>query len=64
MLKDARVHAPDTRIKLEIPTDHSEFITDQFKKILSKAIKNEINCSDFGSFKRELRPHLSTVVAR
>ena len=56
-LKDARVHAPITRIKLEIPiyfTDHSEFITDQFKKIISKAIKNEMKCLDFGNIKREI----------
>ena len=56
MFKDARVHAPIKCIKLEIPiyfTDHSEFIGDQFKKILSKAIKNEIKCFDFGSIKRE-----------
>ena len=33
------------------------------KKILSKAIKNEINCFDFGSIKRELRPHLRTIIA-
>ena len=44
-ITEALVHDPITRIKLEIPiyfTDHSEFITDQFRKILSKAIENEI----------------------
>ena len=52
---------------LEIPiyfTDHSEFITDQFKKILGKAIKNEIKYFDVVSIKRELRPHLRTIIAR
>ena len=38
--------------------------TDQFKKILSKAIKNEIKCFDFGSIKGEVRPHLRTIIAR
>ena len=66
-LKDVRVHAPITWIKLEIPiyfTDYSEFITDQFKKILSKAIKNEIKRFDFGSIKRKLTPYLRTIIAR
>ena len=45
-------------------TDHSEFINDQFKKILSKEIKNEIKCFDFDSIKRELRPDLRTIMAR
>ena len=52
---------------MEIPinfTDHSEFITDQVKRILSKVIKNEIKCFDFGSIKRELVPHLRTIMAR
>ena len=44
-------------------TDRSEFINDQFKKILSEAIKNEIKCFDFGSIKREVRPHLRTIMA-
>ena len=42
--KDVRVHAPITCIKLGIPIyfiDHSEFITVQCKKILSRA-NNEI----------------------
>ena len=38
--------------------DLSAFITGQCKKILSKAIKNEMKCFDFGSIKRTLRPHL------
>ena len=45
-------------------SDHSEFITDQLKKILSKAIRNEIKCFDFGSVRRELGPHLRTIIAR
>ena len=44
--------------------DHSEFITDQLKKILNKATENEIKCFDFGSINRELRPHLRTIKAR
>ena len=43
-IKDVRVHAPITCIKLWIPIyfiDHSEFITVQSKKILSRA-NNEI----------------------
>ena len=54
-LKDVRVHAPIACIKLGIPIyfiDHSEFITVQCKKILSRANKNEIKCFDFGSIKR------------
>ena len=54
-------------MQLEISThftDNSEFISDQFKKILSKAIKNEIKCFDFGSIRRELRPHLRAIIAR
>ena len=65
--KDVRVHAPITGIKLEIPiyfTDHSELVTDQFRKILSKATKNEIKCFDFNSIKRKLRPHFTTIIAR
>ena len=57
--KDARVHAPILWIKLEIPiymyfTDYSELITDQFKKTLREAIKNEIKCFDFGSIEKEI----------
>ena len=51
-LKDLRVHAPVT---VGIPIyfiDHSEFITDQCKKILSKANKNKIMCFEFGSIKK------------
>ena len=58
--KDVRVHAPITCIKLRIPIyfmDHSEFITVQCKKILSRA-NNEIKCFEFSSIKRALRPHL------
>ena len=64
--KDVRVHAPITWIKLGIPvyfTDHSEFITGQCEKILSRANKNEIKCFDYGSIKRVLRPHLRTIMA-
>ena len=43
--------------------DHSEFITDQLQNILSKAIKNEIKCFDFGSIKRELRLRLRIIKA-
>ena len=62
-LKDVRVHAPITCIKLGIPIyfiDHSEFITVQCKKILSRA-NNEIKCFQFSSIKRALRPHLRTI---
>ena len=64
--KDVRVHAPITWIKLGIPIyfiDHSEFITVQCEKILSRANNNEIKCSEFGSIKRTLRPHLRTIIA-
>ena len=64
-IKDVRVHAPITCIKLGIPIyfiDHSEFITLQCKKILSRA-NNEIKCSEFSSIKRALRPHLRTIIA-
>ena len=57
-LKDVRVHAPITCIKLGIPIyfiGHSEFITVQCKKILSRA-NNEIKCFEFSSIKRALRP--------
>ena len=63
--KDVRVHAPITRMKLGIPIyfiDHSEFITIQCKKILSRA-NNEIKCFEFSSIKRALRPHLRTIIA-
>ena len=63
--KDIRVHAPVTCIKLGIPIyfiDHSEFITVQCKKILSRA-NNEIKCFEFSSIKRALRPHLRTIIA-
>ena len=53
-------------IKLGIPIyfiDHSEFITVQCKKILSRANHYEIKCSEFGSIKRTLRPHLRTIIA-
>ena len=46
-LKDVRVHDAITWIKLGIPIyfiDHSEFITVQCKKILSRANNNEIKC--------------------
>ena len=33
------------------------------KKILSKAIKNEMKCFDFGSIEIALRPHLRTIIA-
>ena len=42
--------------------DHSEFITVQCKKILSRA-NNEIKCFEFSSIKRVLRPHLRTIIA-
>ena len=64
VIKDVRVHAPITCIKLGIPIyfiDHSEFITVQCKKILSRA-NNEIKCFDFSSIKRALRPHLRTII--
>ena len=64
-IKDVRVHAPITCIKLGIPIyfiDHSEFITVQCKKILSRA-NNEIKCFEFSSIKRALRPHLRTIIA-
>ena len=60
-VKDVRVHAPITWIKLGIPInfiDHSEFITVQCKKILSRANHNEIKCFEFSSIKRAVRPHL------
>ena len=63
--KDVRVHAPITYIKLGIPVyfiDHSEFITVQCKKILSRA-NNEIKCFEFSSIKRALKPHLRTIIA-
>ena len=63
--KDVRVHAPITCIKLRIPThfiDHSEFITVQYKKILSRA-NDEIKCFEFSSIKRTLRHHLRTIIA-
>ena len=64
-LKNVRVHAPITCIKLGIPIyfiDHSEFITVQSKKILCRA-NNEIKCFEFSSIKRALRPHLRTIIA-
>ena len=64
-IKDVRVHAPITCIKLGIPIyfiDHSEFITVQCKKIPSRA-NNEIKCFEFSSIKRALRPHLRTILA-
>ena len=42
--------------------DHSEFITVQCKKILSRA-NNEIKCFEFSSIKRALRFHLRTIIA-
>ena len=51
IFKDVRVPAPITCIKLGIPIyfiDHSEFITVQCKKILSRA-NNEIKCFEFSS---------------
>ena len=54
-VKDVRAHAPITWIKLGIPIyfiDHSEFITVQCKKILSKANRNEIKRFELGSIKR------------
>ena len=64
-LKDVRLHASITSIKLGIPIhfiDHSELITVQCKKILSRA-NNEIKCFEFSSIKRALRPHLRTIIA-
>ena len=65
-IKDVRVQAPITCIKLGIPIyfiDHSEFTTTaQCKKILSRA-NNEIKCFEFSSIKRALRPHLRTIIA-
>ena len=64
-LRNVRVHAPITCIKLGIPIyfiDHSEFITVQCKNIISRA-NNEIKCFEFSSIKRELRPHLRTIIA-
>ena len=64
VVKDARVHAPMTWMKQEILVyfrDHSEFSTDQFKKILSKTIENEIKCFDFCSMKRELKSLMARV---
>ena len=52
--------------RLGIPVyfiDHSEFITGQCKKNLSRANKNEIKRFDFGIIKRALRPHLRTTIA-
>ena len=49
-IKDVRVHAPITRIQLGIPIyfiDHSEFITVQCEKILSRENNNEIKCFEF-----------------
>ena len=43
--------------------DHSEFITAQCKKILSRSNNKEIKCFEFGSVKRALRPHLRTIIA-
>ena len=40
---------------------HSQHL--EFVKV-SKAVKNEIKCFDFGSIKGELRPHLRTIIAR
>ena len=65
VVKDVRVHALITCIKLGIPIyfiDDSEFITVQCKKILSRA-DNEIKCFEFSSIKRALRPHLRTIIA-
>ena len=65
-IKDVRVHAPITWIKLGIPIYfivHSEFITVQCKKILSRANNNEIKGFEFGSIKRALRPHLRRIIA-
>ena len=64
-IKNVRVHAPIICIKLGILIcflDHSEFITVQYKKILSRA-NNEIKCFEFSSIKRALRPHLRTIIA-
>ena len=63
--KDVRVQAPITCIKLGIPIyfiDQTEFITVQCKKIFSRA-NNEIECFEFSSIKRALRPHLRTIIA-
>ena len=51
-----------TRIRRTI-IDHSEFITGQCEKILSRANKNEIKFFEFGSIKRALRPHLKANIA-
>ena len=64
-IKDVRVHAPITCIKLGIPiyfVDHSEFITVQCKEIHSRA-NNEMKCFQFSSIKRALIPHLRTIIA-
>ena len=63
--KNVRAHAPIRCIKLGIPIyfiDHSEFITVQCKKILSKA-NNETKCFEFSSIKRALRPPFRTIIA-
>ena len=59
VIKDVRVHAPITCIKLGIPIyfiDHSEFITVQREKILSRANNNEMKCFESGSFKENINP--------
>ena len=38
--------------------DHSEFITGQCKKILSRANKNEIKCFEFGGIKKSIKTSL------
>ena len=44
--------------------DHSEFITVQCKKILSRAGRiMKVKCFEFSSIKRALRPHLRTIIA-
>ena len=43
--------------------NHSEFITGQCKKILSKANKNEIKFFEFRSIRKALRPHLRAIIA-
>ena len=56
LFKDNQVLDPVTCIKLGIPiyfVDHSEFITVQRKKILSRA-NNKRKCFEFGSIKRAL----------
>ena len=63
--KDVRVHALIICIKQGISIyfiDHSEFITVQCKKILSRA-NNEIKCFEFSNIKRALRAHLRTIIA-